>query len=162
VELNIVVSYQLSASSQTSFPDGLHVAEDEGDPVVYICFGGRKTAGKENRGVGGLPTRQRQDYRSNTGYASPAQLRCKIAAGSSVRRRYETHCRFYAAGCLDFGGGDTGSSSTHQSSRKCAPVPEGGQEAAKDVEEGKQETAESNEEIREGATEGDQEGEPSL
>ncbi|MGA2978708.1 MAG: hypothetical protein ABSD76_03870 [Terriglobales bacterium] len=52
--------------------------------------------------------------------------------------------------------------STHESQRKCAPVPEGSQEAAKVSEQGKQETAEGNEEIREGATEGDQEGEQEL
>src|ERR1019366_5418750 len=89
---------------------------------------------------------------------APAQLRCKIAAGSSVRRRYDkTNCCFHAADRLECCMVNTGSSSTHQCRRKCTPVPVG-QDAAKNVKEGRQETAESNEEIREGATEGGQEG----
>src|SRR6202051_910313 len=44
---------------------------------------------------------------------------------------YETHCRSHIAGRLECSLVDTGQSSTHQCRRRCAPVPEGGQEAAK-------------------------------
>src|SRR5208282_1802636 len=75
---------------------------------------------------------------------------------------YETNCCFPVAGRLEHCRLDTGSSPTDQPSRKCAPVPKGDQEAAKDVEQGKQETEQSNEESREVATEGDQKSKPSL
>ncbi len=99
---------------------------------------------------------QKLDYRSNTPCVRAGAARGKMSARSSVRRRYETNCRFHvAAGRLEFCMVYTGSISTYESPGKCAPVPEGGQEAAKDVKEGKQES-------REGATEGEQESEPSL
>jgi hypothetical protein len=79
--------------------------------------------------------------------------RCKIPAGYSLRRRYETNCCFPSAGrfkrCLL----DASSSSEHHYRRKHAPGSTIGQEAAKGVKEISQETTESNEEIPESATE---------
>ena len=95
------------------------------------------------------------------GVPAQAQLRCKIAAASSVRRRYETTCCFPSAGRFECCVLDAGSSSEHHYRRKHAPGPSGGQAPAKSVEEVGQETTESNEEIRNGATEADQEVETS-
>lgn len=93
--------------------------------------------------------------------ADPAMDRCKIAAGSSVRRRYETTCCFPSAGRFECCVLDAGSSSEHHYRRKHAPGPAGGQAPAKSVEEVSQETTESHEEIRDSATEADQEVETS-
>src|ERR1039458_6699886 len=77
-----------------------------------------------------------------------ALLRCKIACRISIRRGYETNRCFHAAGCLEFCGINAGPRATHDSRRKCAPVAQGGQEAAEDVKQGIQKTTESNEEDR--------------
>jgi hypothetical protein len=77
-----------------------------------------------------------------------------------VRRRYETNCRFCASSYLERCRVHTGSGPTHQPPGKRTPIPEGDQEAAKDVEQGKQEAGKSHEESCEGTTEGDEQSKP--
>ena len=109
----------------------------------------------------GLPSRGGRITEVTSWCANRDMTRCKIAAGSSVRRRYETTCRLPSAGRFECCVRDAGASSEHNYQRKHAPGPAGGQAASKSNEEVVQATAESNEEVRERAAEDEQKVEPS-